>query len=190
MMAAICWAFIRSYELRWMETTRKLETLAITDELSGMLNRREFLARAEREFERAKRFGRPLSLGILDLDEFKKVNDKLGHLAGDRVIREFASEINLHLREQDLSGRLGGDEFVIAMVESPRSAAREISARIQRSWQDVELSDDEQGRMTVTFSVGITSVLKKDETLLDCIERADKALYAAKKRGGNRVEIA
>src|SRR3990172_2188119 len=81
-MAIICWTLIGSYELRWIQATRRLETLAATDELSGLFNRREFLARAEKEFERAQRFGRPMSIAVLDLDRFKKVNDQFGHLPG------------------------------------------------------------------------------------------------------------
>jgi diguanylate cyclase (GGDEF)-like protein len=189
-MAVICWLLIRNYELRWVQATEKLQVLATTDELSGMLNRREFLARAEKEFERAQRFGRPLSIAILDLDDFKAVNDRFGHLVGDRVIRELCSEISLHIRREDLSGRFGGDEFILAMVESTRKDAKMISSRILSSWQTVEMSDHEKGKVSVTFSVGLTAVLKKDRTLLDCIQRADKALYNAKKKGGDQITIA
>lgn len=189
-MAVICWDLLRIYELRWMEATEKLQTLATTDELSGMLNRREFFARAEKEFERAQRFDRPLSIAILDFDGFKKINDRFGHLAGDRVIRELAGEIHLHIRREDLSGRFGGDEFILAIVESTRKDAKIISNRIRSSWQTLEMNDEEIGRISVTFSVGITAMLKKDRTLLDCIQRADKALYAAKKSGGDKIVIA
>ncbi|MBI5838605.1 MAG: GGDEF domain-containing protein [Chloroflexi bacterium] len=188
-VGVVCWRLLDSYEAKWRETHLELEKLAITDELSGLLNRREFLIRAEKEFERAQRFDRPFSIAILDLDCFKKVNDYHGHVTGDRVIRELAAEINLQVRAQDLAGRVGGDEFMIVFVESTGTEARMIGRRIQREWQNVELPIGDRGNIKVTFSMGMTSMRKKDHSLVDCIQRADKALYAAKRKGRNKVVL-
>jgi diguanylate cyclase (GGDEF)-like protein len=156
----ICWKLVTAYELKWIEATKELENLAITDELSGMLNRRELFSRAESEFNRAKRFNQTLSIAMIDLDQFKRINDEYGHLLGDKVIRELAATIKQHVRQQDVAGRMGGDEFIIVFIETTREDAQDIGIRIQEKWQKGDIKNERQDRIRVTFSMGITEMLK------------------------------
>lgn len=185
----INWKVINYYEGEWNKAATELQRLASTDSLTGALSRREFLARAEEEFIRAKRFERPFTCGIIDLDAFKSINDHFGHLAGDKVLAEFAQIASNNIRQQDFIGRLGGDEFGIAFVEATSKDAQVILQRIHEQWDKANLSSDDGIRLTISFSAGISSTHNTDQTLTDCIRRTDKALYEAKQRGKNRMEI-
>ena len=187
LILVVCWKLIAAYELRWIQATKELEHLATTDELSGMLNRREFFGRTEFEFNRAKRFGQKLSIAMIDLDHFKQINDKFGHLLGDKVIRKLAATIYHQIRQQDLVGRVGGDEFMIVFIGTNRNDAQKIAMRIQGEWQRLEINDEIQGRATVTFSTGLTEMVNEDRSVEDCVQRADKALYNAKRHGRNKI---
>ncbi len=183
----ICWKLVAAYELKWIEATKELENLATIDELSGMLNRRELFNRAESEFYRARRFNQTLCIAMIDLDHFKRVNDEYGHLLGDTVIRELAATIKQHVRQQDVAGRIGGDEFIIVFIETTREDAQDIGTRIQEKWQKGEIKNERQARIRVTFSMGLTEILNRDRSVMDCIQRADKALYSAKRKGRNKI---
>lgn len=185
----IGWNVIANYERKWIKATDELQKLASTDSLTGALSRREFLARAEEEFVRAKRFDRPFTCGIIDLDAFKSINDNFGHLAGDKVLAEFAQVALNNIRQQDFIGRLGGDEFGIAFVETASEDAQIIIQRIHEQWDKAKLLSDDGIKLTVGFSAGISSALIADQSLTDCIRRTDKALYAAKHQEKNRIEF-
>jgi len=130
-----------------------------------------------------------LSIAIFDLDFFKQINDQFGHLIGDKVLREFAGRLKSGLRQQDVIGRIGGDEFCILYLESTRTDAQKISGRIREQWQDIEIPGGNPATLKATFSMGIASVRKGDHCLADCIQRADRALYRAKNKGRNRIEV-
>ena len=182
------WSAIRYYEGQWIKATAELQKLAFTDSLTGALSRREFLTKAEKEFLRAQRFDRPFTCGIIDLDAFKSINDNFGHLIGDKVLAAFAQVALNNIRQQDFIGRLGGDEFGIAFVEAEREDAQIIIQRIHEQWDKTNLLSDDGAKLTISFSAGISSIHNKNDELIDCIRRTDKALYEAKQRGKNRIE--
>jgi len=186
---AFSWRVISYYEEEWSKATVELQKLVRTDSLTGALSRREFLAKADNEFSRAKRFDRPFTCGIIDLDTFKSINDNHGHLAGDKVLTEFVQVALANIRQQDFIGRLGGDEFGIAFVEASSEEAHIILQRIHEQWDGTMLLSDDGIRLTVSFSAGISSALIPDQSLTDCIRRSDKALYEAKQLGRDRMEF-
>lgn len=187
--ALISWTMVAKYERKWIEATDELQKLACTDSLTGALSRGEFLTRAEEEFLRAKRFNRPFTCGIIDLDAFKSINDNFGHLVGDKVLAEFVQVAVSNIRQQDFIGRLGGDEFGIAFEEAASEDAQIIIQRIHEQCDKAKLLSDDGIKLTVSFSAGISSTLIADQSLTDCIRRTDKALYDAKQQGKNRIEF-
>jgi diguanylate cyclase (GGDEF)-like protein len=165
-----------------------LQALATTDPLTGLLNRRAIERQIQVEWERARRYGLPLSLLMIDLDGLKRVNDGGGHSAGDRVLRGAAAAISCTLRASDFGGRWGGDEFVILAPHTARESARQLAERVaarisQREWSN---------RVTTTASIGIVTLERgaSEETMTmpeTLIDEADRALYAAKEGGRSRV---
>ena len=163
-----------------------LQALATTDPLTGLLNRRAIERQIQVEWERARRYGFPLSLLMIDLDGLKRVNDTCGHSAGDRVLRGAAAAISCTLRASDFGGRWGGDEFVILAPHTARESARQLAERVvarisQREWSN---------RVTTTASIGIVTLERgtSEETMPETlIDEADRALYAAKEGGRSRV---
>ena len=184
---AISWALIARYERNWQEALQELRHLASTDDLTGALNRRECLARAEAEFNRSLRFERPLSIAIIDFDNFKQVNDLFGHPVGDDVLKGFGDVVRSNIRAQDLFGRMGGDEFLVAFIEATPEEATEITERIRDRWSRSKIASPADGQ-TATISAGLSSLQAIDQSLMDCIRRADKALYTAKFKGRDRIQ--
>jgi diguanylate cyclase (GGDEF)-like protein len=189
-MGIISWVLIASYENKWSKANAELKKLASIDSLTGVLSRRSFLEKAEAEFTRAKRFTRPFTCGIIDIDVFKSINDNFGHLIGDKVLEELARVAMNNIRQQDFIGRLGGDEFGIAFVETSETEAHLIIERIGEQWKKTNIFSDDGRKLTISFSTGISSTLASNESLIDCIRRTDHALYAAKQTGKNRAELA
>ena len=187
---ALIFAFKDITEAKARES--ELRNLAYTDTLTGIPNRRYFLARAALELRRAQREGIPFAVLALDIDRFKQVNDQLGHQAGDAVIRCFAQTCMQQLRGHDICGRLGGDEFAILLPQTTRQVAFDVAQRLRLAIQEAScLPPVSQSGMTLTTSIGIAEFLpissvKDADELLD---RADQALYRAKQAGRNRVEI-
>jgi diguanylate cyclase (GGDEF)-like protein len=171
-----------------LQLREMLRLQAVTDELTGTFNRRHFFERARLELVRAKRGGQPLSILILDLDHFKRVNDTRGHEAGDRVLRAVCDLFRARLRETDLVGRLGGEEFVILLPETPPARACDTAERLRASAaeSDFPVSDEASARMTVSIGVAGTNRVS-DETVEDLIRTADRAMYNAKNAGRNCV---
>lgn len=165
-----------------------LETLANRDGLTGLLNRRHFMLTAEAELHRAQRYRRPVTIGMADLDLFKKLNDTYGHAAGDTVLRAFAALIQESLRQSDLVCRYGGEEFAFIFPEINLGEALKLAERFRAACADREIELADGQRVRVTFSMGLADAT--DCTLETALNRADEALYEAKRRGRNRVVAA
>jgi two-component system cell cycle response regulator len=151
---------------------RELNRLSITDSLTELYNQRHFYKRFNEEAVRAERQGRPISLILLDIDDFKKYNDKYGHLAGDEVLRKAGEIIRSCIRENVDSGyRYGGDEFAVILIEADLDIAKEIGQRIQRAFK-------KDGKVTVTIGY---SKLKKGMGVEDIVSKADVELFERKK---------
>jgi diguanylate cyclase (GGDEF)-like protein len=163
---------------------KKMEHLATIDELTGALMRRAFMAKANSLVSHALLTGKPLSIAILDIDNFKAVNDGFGHAIGDRTLTRVASVVLGQLRPCDLFGRLGGEEFAIVFVNARKNEAAELTDALRLA---VEQSLGDGPRCTL--SAGVDRVVR-DDTLERAMARADAALYAAKAMGRNRVVTA
>jgi diguanylate cyclase (GGDEF)-like protein len=162
---------------------------AVTDNLTGTANRRAFFEEAEREFKKTKRYGRPLALIMIDLDNFKKINDTFGHLAGDRVLKAVADEIGrtLRVKSSDRVGRYGGEEFLVMLAETGTGAAAAAAERLRRRVAELRVETD-SGPAAVTISLGVAGFHgERGLTLERLISLADDAMYAAKAAGRNRV---
>ncbi len=165
-------------------TMAEVKRLSIIDPLTGLHNRRHFEAEAAKEIKRAERSNLPLSIIMMDIDHFKKINDQYGHVCGDQVLTKIAA-VSLHaLRSTDLHGRYGGEEFVFFLPETHLSGARELAERLRKAFAD--LTFEKTGRsFSVTASFGIYERKGKEHSLETFLERCDHALYEAKKRGRN-----
>jgi two-component system cell cycle response regulator len=170
-----------------MSLTRKA---AATDTLTGLMNRRAFLEAMERESSRASRHMFPMSVLLLDVDHFKKVNDTHGHDAGDAVLQGVARVLRGIARKSDLVARWGGEEFVVALPQTAETGARIAAERIRRALADAAYKLPGGDTIPVTASVGLASIGASDKfDFEEILARADKAMYAAKARGRNRVEV-
>lgn len=176
------------------EREAELRSLAYTDVLTGVPNRRYFLARAAIELRKAQRDGSPLAVLALDIDRFKQINDTFGHQSGDAVIRCFAQTCMQQLRSQDICGRLGGDEFAILLPQTTRQVAFDVAQRLRLSLLQADCIPAAQQPTTplrLTTSIGIAEYLPTS-TRIDIdelLDRADQALYRAKQAGRNRIEL-
>ncbi len=172
-----------------VRTNERLLTLAMTDPLTGILNRRHFLSASTAELSRVKRYGFPLTLLMIDIDNFKAVNDTYGHSVGDIVIRTIATTCRTALRLPDILARYGGEEFVVTMPQTAEPEAKRVAERLRESLSAAEI-DTKDGKLSVTVSIGLAQWITSDNSIEDTIERADQALYAAKRAGKNRVPVA
>jgi len=166
----------------------ELAQLASTDSLTGLSNRRHFLEQMEVSLARFRRHNPATALIMLDLDHFKRVNDDYGHAAGDVSLRHFAGLIQSTTRKIDLHGRLGGEEFAILMPDTAIDGAMEYAERLRQKLQD---NPPRFGQRTIplTLSAGVTAFTSKDESVDSILQRADEALYEAKRTGRNRVAL-
>ena len=167
----------------------KIRKMAIIDGLTGLFNRRHFFQLAAEEFIRAKRYNHALSVIMLDVDHFKKVNDNHGHAIGDEVLRVVATECGLCLRANDLMGRYGGEEFVILLPESAEEMALSVAERLRVRLADYQGEEHEPPLPPMTASFGVATREPTTRSIESLIDKADKALYQAKQNGRNRVEI-
>lgn len=159
---------------------------ASTDPLTGISNRRYFIARGEQELRRARRFARPLSVMMLDLDHFKSVNDTYGHAGGDAVLQQMVQTAMRCLRNTDAIGRLGGEEFAVLMPETDLNAAVEVANRLRQTLADTAITYGEK-IIRCTVSIGVAILQPADHDIDALLNRADQALYMAKQDGRNRV---
>jgi diguanylate cyclase (GGDEF)-like protein/PAS domain S-box-containing protein len=170
-----------------VKLNREVEQLAVTDSLTGLWNRRHFFHLGERALLHALRYQSYLSLLMIDLDHFKKVNDTYGHTIGDEVLREFARFLKGCVRNADIVARYGGEEFVVLLPEVKKVAAFETAERIRKELARTPLKVDDL-EVLITTSIGVSEFIRaEDEVLEQVIKRADVALYAAKKAGRNQV---
>ncbi|MEP7357775.1 MAG: diguanylate cyclase [Anaerolineales bacterium] len=163
----------------------EVQLASITDGLTGLYNRRQLMMLAEREFQRTRRFQRPLSAIMLDIDHFKQVNDSYGHAAGDQVIAEVARRIAANVRTVDLPGRYGGEEFVLLLPETALPGAGLLAERLRQAIGSSAIPTV-AGPLPVTASLGVATDAADVTNAASLISRADAALYAAKEGGRNR----
>jgi diguanylate cyclase (GGDEF)-like protein len=167
----------------------ELHLLANRDSLTGTVNRRHFMELAKRELSRAKRYRRDLALVLMDLDNFKMVNDTYGHQAGDQALLALKRICTKGTRTVDTFARLGGEEFVLMLPEIDQESAAGIAERLRATYANTMIRSGSH-KFKVTISMGVTGCcMQKDDTVDAMLSRADKALYRAKKLGRNRVLI-
>lgn len=169
------------------EARTELEKLAHRDELTGLNNRRFFMTHAEVEIRRAHRYQRPITVGMADLDFFKRINDTHGHAAGDMVLKRFTQLLNDSVRQTDLVGRYGGEEFSFVFPESTVEEAGALAERFRQNFaaQDIQLPNGIS--VSITLSIGLADA--SHYPLEIALRHADDALYDAKRQGRNRVVI-
>lgn len=184
-------SLISSYAALAIERTKLLEDtkmMAITDGLTGLYNHRYFFTRLDEEIERAKRYNRPLTLIVFDIDHFKNYNDKQGHVDGNKALREIGHIIKSCARQTDLSARCGGEEFAIIMPDASKTTGLELAERLRLNMETHHIKGEQYqpgGRLTI--SVGVASMPDDSVNGRDLMDKADQALYAAKRRGRNQV---
>jgi diguanylate cyclase len=170
------------------EEMQRLSDEVCTDQLTQVANRRGLMQAFEAERGRHERTGKPLSIGLLDIDNFKRLNDELGHGAGDEALKALAALVSTTLRPTDVVARYGGEEFVVLLPETSPEEAQPILTRLQRTLTG-GLFMHEQKQVFVTFSAGVT-LYRLNERIEDSLERADQSLYVAKRSGKNRTCLA
>ena len=169
--------------------SEQLEQLVVIDALTGVLNRRGFNEQFSVEFNRSRRYSRPLSLLMIDIDGFKQVNDELGHLYGDFVLTSIAGMLASGVRESDIVARQGGDEFVIVLPETDQEAATSVAEKLWGRIREHTISHNGT-QLAATVSVGVATLPPTEMSMDGLISQADEALYAAKRAGKDRVVAA
>lgn len=165
---------------------RDLKSKAITDPLTGILNRRAFFRIGNDIY---KSYCEECVLILFDLDHFKRVNDTYGHPVGDRVLKLVAETISSNIRQNDLFARYGGEEFIIILRSTTREFSFNIAEKLRRSIEELTIVLDSGEELRQTISIGVVDHSNSADSFLEIVEMADKALYLAKERGRNRVEI-
>jgi len=164
----------------------ELRTIAFTDGLTNLLSRKAWTDRVEAEIDRATRYPASLSVLMIDLDHFKKVNDTYGHDVGDIVLRKTAQVINAVMRKHDLAGRLGGEEFAMCIINAAEQAGLAVAERIRADI--AAMAFPEYDGLSCSASIGVT-VFEPGSDVDDLLKRADLALYEAKRSGRNQVQL-
>lgn len=175
------------YALKLGETLEALRRLATRDQLTGLLNRREFDRILADEEERVRRFGHPLALVMLDVDHFKAVNDTHGHPVGDVVLREVARRVSGLLRAVDRVARFGGEEFALILMQTDRASALDVARRVCAVVEREPVLAGDNIALNVTVSAGVAVSPDDGKSSEALVTAADRALYAAKARGRNRA---
>ena len=173
-----------SIESQYHETVYNMMT---KDGLTGVYNKRYLVETLEREFDRSRFYNRPFSILMMDIDHFKNFNDTYGHLAGDEVLREFATRVEQACQPGQILARFGGEEFAILLSETGLEEASAFAERIRQVIADNRFHSN-AGQLTVTTSIGVAEVnLKMHASFSDLLEQADRHLYAAKQNGRNQT---
>ncbi|MCK8060325.1 MULTISPECIES: GGDEF domain-containing protein [unclassified Fusibacter] len=179
---------MKQAEQMLIESKKQVEKLTVTDVLLSISNRRGFILEMNNEINRINRYGSKSTLIILDIDEFKKLNDKLGHFKADDFLRDLVSKVNGILRTSDFFGRLGGDEFGIICVSTPLEKGMVVAKRIQEVVNQISVVIDGEP-YTYSVSIGLTEINQEHIHLERLLHRADLALYQAKRDGRNCVRV-
>jgi diguanylate cyclase (GGDEF)-like protein len=188
-LSAAIMAILAVLVARHVQNERRLRTMAMTDELTRLPNRRHLLAVAHERLADAKRSHKPVSILALDVDHFKRINDTFGHEVGDTVLRRVAETCRAALRHDDVIGRTGGEEFVVVLPHAGAERAMEIAERLRAAVERLEWADVDPA-LRVTVSVGVAERAPADDDFAALSRRADDSLYRAKERGRNRVDLA
>lgn len=179
----------RRVEAALRESERRYRELSIRDELTGLFNVRHFYVQAEAELRRTLRYDHPLSLIFIDLDDFKKLNDAHGHLAGDKVLAALGAVLRSAIRDTDMAFRYGGEEFIILLPETAGAEAVTQAERVRQRFRELALTTPEGAPLTQTLSIGVAQ-LHQGESLSDFVHRADSCMYEAKTSGKDRCLLA
>lgn len=173
---------LMQYQQELQLTLQKLEMLSVTDGLTGLYNRRAFDEKLKEEFERACRYRLPLSLLLVDVDNFKKINDAMGHTEGDELLCSIAAMLKENARANDVTARYGGDEFVVILPNTNSKVAFHLAERLRASIRTLGMVP-----FQATLSIGVSALTPNMKDRQELIVAADKAMYEAKRRGRNRV---
>ncbi len=170
----------------------KISSMAITDELTQLYNRRHFFPKLEEEFETAKRYSHPLSCILIDIDNFKSINDTYGHQAGDIVLRTISDTIKSNCRKTDTVARFGGEEIIILLSETDCDNALKLAEKLRMSIKEINFDFNNQ-KVNITISLGVAGFtieeISEVQDIKSIIKFADEAMYTAKNKGKDRVEI-
>lgn len=166
------------------------QQLSRVDGMTGLFNYRHFFEFATHEFILARRYQRPLTILMCDTDDFKKINDTLGHAAGDRMLSLVAQAAGAHMRAGDMLARYGGDEFIVMLSQTSLQQAYHVAERIREKVAQLGM-ETEKGRFSVTFSLGVADMRQEpgEDSVEAIIQRADQALYLAKQAGRNQTVL-
>jgi diguanylate cyclase (GGDEF)-like protein len=167
---------------------REVQQLSRLDSLTGVYNRRHLFELCQREFDRAQRYGRSLSVVMIDLDQFKGVNDTYGHAVGDQVLAAVAVRCQTNLRAIDVLGRYGGEEFTLMLPETDAALAQIAAERLRAEVSGSPI-DTPAGPISLTVSLGVAALDETCATLAELFQRADQALYSSKGVGRNSVAL-
>ena len=178
---------VKSDSTRLRDELNKVHLLSLTDEATGLPNRRAFMRQLLDEIGRAQRYGTPLALAMVDLDEFKAINDAYGHAAGDEVLRCYAKDVLSILRHHDMVARYGGEEFSILLPNTALEGARSAITKVKNHAQQVRYEFEGKAFPVPTFSAGLALYIPGESHMM-LIDRSDRALYRAKQLGRNRIE--
>jgi diguanylate cyclase (GGDEF)-like protein len=174
----------------WQERASQFQLMSITDPLTGLLNRRYLEERLTEELNRSKRYNYAMSCLMIDIDDFKKYNDRNGHQAGDVALKITAHSLKAVLRSADIACRYGGEEFCILLPQTTVSEAGVIAERMRQKVAETEYPHGKTQPMgRVSISIGISTFAKHIDTAESVIAAADRALYNAKSHGKNRIEF-
>jgi len=186
-LPCVTWAVMNITERKQLE--QKLRLQSQTDELTGIHNRRFFMESLKREIAGARRRGSRFSLAIVDIDFFKSVNDEYGHHCGDMALKQFTDIIGSVVRESDLLGRIGGEEFALILKHSDLPQALGMVERLLERLRQTPIRLDKDIPVCLTASIGLTEWREQDQGIDELLIRADTALYRAKEKGRNRIEV-
>ncbi len=170
-----------------LSAREQILNLADTDYLTGIWNKRSLRRQLLQEMERARTLKVPLAVLVLDIDDFKQINDTLGHTIGDVVLSEFCGAVRESLRPPDFFARFGGDEFVVILPHTDRDGAEAVAERILERVHGLTIITDEETAVRCSVSIGVGTFRVQDSSANDMLRRADERLYIAKRRGKNRV---
>lgn len=192
LLEALMMAFVLSYRINELERIKakqeELKRLADTDPMTGLYNRRYFEVAAKQAIEQAKRTNTPISLMVLDIDHFKRINDNYGHLVGDNIIIAFADLLKQYQRNVDIACRFGGEEFLLLLPDCVSLNAYKVAERIRLAASHFDMQSDEDTTVQFTISAGVHQFDLPSETIKGAIDAADRALYLAKSSGRNQVQ--